>query len=119
MGTCMQVFSCLSLFYFETDAKLGPDRKRGQEFRKLWGKYMNSLYYARRDLLPAQWGATVVEYTLMVGIVATVGICAIRTIGNSIAGSADPCNPGVIVRAAQILGGLEARERTCKDLPVP
>jgi Flp pilus assembly pilin Flp len=80
---------------------------------------MNSLYDVRRDLFPAQLGATVVEYTLMVGIIVTVGICAIRTIGNSIAGSADPCNPGPIVRAAQILGGQDARQLKCETPPVP
>jgi Flp pilus assembly pilin Flp len=82
-------------------------------------RYMNSLYDMRRGLCAGQLGAAVVEYTLMVGIIATVGICAIRTIGNSIAGSADPCKPGTIVRAAQILGGQAARELKCDALPTP
>jgi hypothetical protein len=80
---------------------------------------MSSLYDKSHGLCLGQFGATMVEYTLMVGIIVTVGICTIRTIGNSIAGSADPCKPGPIVRAAQILGGQAARELKCDAPPTP
>ncbi len=80
---------------------------------------MNSMSGVRRDLFAREWGATVVEYTLLIGIIATVGISAIRTVGNSLAGTADPCNPGTLVRVAQILGGQDARNLECKEPKVP
>lgn len=60
-----------------------------------------------------QRGASLVEYTLLLGIVATVGIGAMRTIGGAMANSTDPCNPGVFVKAAKILGEPSANAVTC------
>jgi hypothetical protein len=59
-------------------------------------------------------GASVVEYTLLIGIVATVGIGAMRTIGGGLAGESDPCKPGFLVRAAQVLGEPHASQLTCQ-----
>jgi hypothetical protein len=61
-----------------------------------------------------QRGASLVEYTLLLGIVATVGIGAMRTIGGAMANSADPCNPGLFVKAAIILGESNAGRLTCQ-----
>jgi hypothetical protein len=61
-----------------------------------------------------QRGASLVEYTLLLGIVATVGIGAMRTIGGAMAGSSDPCNPGLFVKVAMILGEPSADQLTCQ-----
>jgi hypothetical protein len=61
-----------------------------------------------------QRGASLVEYTLLLGIVATVGIGAIRTIGGGLADSSDPCNPGFFVKTAQILGQPQAIQLVCE-----
>ena len=80
---------------------------------------MNSTHGFQRDLFAREWGATVVEYTLLVGIITAVGISAIRTVGNSLAGTADPCHPGTLVRAAQILGGQAAQDLKCSETKAP
>ena len=64
-------------------------------------------------------GASVLEYTLMMGIIFTVGITAIKSIGGAVAGSSDPCNPGVLVKAAQMLGDQTALNVKCEHPPVP
>ncbi len=61
-----------------------------------------------------QRGASLVEYTLLLGIVATVGIGAMRTIGGAMANSTDPCNPGLFVKAAKILGEPSANQLICQ-----
>lgn len=66
-----------------------------------------------RERAARQRGASVVEYTLVIGIVATVGVAIIRTVGSLLAGDSDPCKPGVFVKAAQILGEHSARELKC------
>ena len=76
---------------------------------------MKSKYGSTRGLVARELGATVVEYTLMVGIIATVGIVAIRTLGDSLASTVDPCKPGALVRAAQILGGQAAGGLQCDE----
>lgn len=64
--------------------------------------------------IACQRGASLVEYTLLLGIVASVGIGAIRTIGGGLADSSDPCNPGFFVKTAQILGQAEAVRLVCE-----
>lgn len=60
-----------------------------------------------------QRGASIVEYTLLLGIVATIGISAMRTIGAGLADSSDPCHPGLFVKAAIILGEPNANQLRC------
>ena len=64
--------------------------------------------------IACQRGASLVEYTLLIGIVATVSIGAIRTIGGGLANSSDPCNPGFFVKTAQILGQPQANQLVCE-----
>lgn len=66
-----------------------------------------------------QRGASLVEYTLLLGIVATVGIGAIRTIGGGLANSSDPCNPGFFVKTAMILGQPQASQLVCEPPKEP
>ena len=66
-----------------------------------------------------QRGTSVLEYTLMMGIVATVGISAIRIIGGAIAGDTDPCNPGVLIKVARILGEQRTLSLNCEHPPTP
>jgi len=61
-----------------------------------------------------QLGASLVEYALLLGIVATVGIGAMRSIGGAMVGSADPCNPGLLVKAAIILGEPSTANLSCE-----
>ena len=62
-----------------------------------------------------QRGTSLVEYTLMMGIAATLGVSAIRVIGGAIAGDSDPCNPGVVVKAARLLGDQKSLQLTCQQ----
>ena len=64
--------------------------------------------------IACQRGASLVEYTLLIGIVATVSIGAIRTIGGGLANSSDPCKPGFFVKTAQILGQPQANQLVCE-----
>jgi len=61
-----------------------------------------------------QLGSSLVEYALLLGIVATVGIGAMRSIGGAMVGSADPCNPGLLVKAAIILGEPSTANLSCE-----
>ena len=66
-----------------------------------------------------QLGASLMEYTLLLGIVAGIGIGAMRTIGESLAGTEDPCRPGFFVKVARDLGAPGALSRTCETPNTP
>jgi hypothetical protein len=74
-------------------------------------KRENSMKSQRSHL--HQRGASFIEYTLLLGIVATIGISAMRTIGGALADSSDPCNPGLFVKAAMLLGDANASKLQC------
>ena len=61
-----------------------------------------------------QRGASIVEYTLLIGIVVGISIGAMRTIGEALAGTEDPCKPGFFVRVARDLGAPGALSRKCE-----
>ena len=75
---------------------------------------MKSNSNKHQTLIARQRGASLVEYTLLIGIVASVGIGAIRTVGGGLADSSDPCNPGFFVKTAQILGQPQANQLVCE-----
>jgi hypothetical protein len=66
-----------------------------------------------------QLGASIVEYTLLIGIVAGISIGAMRTIGEALAGTEDPCKPGFLVRVARDLGAPGAVSRKCEPPSKP
>lgn len=62
-----------------------------------------------------QRGASIVEYTLLIGIIVGISIGAMRTIGEALAGTEDPCKPGFFVRVARDLGAPGALSRKCES----
>jgi hypothetical protein len=68
----------------------------------------------RGAITSRQRGASIVEYTLLLGIIAGISIGAMRTIGDALAGSEDPCKPGFFVRVARDLGAPGALSLRCE-----